>query len=251
MLIEIDGHAPSAEALWSTASAFGHFTAMQVRHGRTRGLELHLRRLDAATQELFGSDLEGERVRALVRHALRDVADASVRVYVFESEDEPAVMVTVREPAEVSAQQRLQSVEYERPTAHLKHLATEQGYYSRCARLAGFDDALLTTTDGRISETATANVAFLDDEGSIVWPEGQFLHGITMQLLERALPDAGVRSRRAPVDLADVSLFAGALVSNARGVAAVSAIDARPLGTDPARVQAVADVYAALQWDPL
>src|SRR5436305_873569 len=103
MRIEIDGHVPRAEALWSTASAFGHFTAMQVRRGRTRGLELHLRRLDTATQELFGSNLEGERIRALVRHALGDVADASVRVYVSESQDEPAVMVTVKEPAEIAA----------------------------------------------------------------------------------------------------------------------------------------------------
>lgn len=248
MRIEIDGHVPSAEALWSTASAFGHFTAMQVRGGRTRGLELHLRRLNAATQELFGSDVEGERIRTLVRHALGDVADASVRVYVFESED-PVIMVTVKEPAEIAAPQRLQSVAYQRPSAHLKHLATEQGFYSRFARLGGFDDALLTA-DGRISESATANVAFLDEEG-VVWPEGQFLHGITMQLLERALPDAGVASRRAPLHLADIRQFRGALVSNARGVAPVSAIDGRPLGTDASRVRALADVYAALPWDPI
>jgi hypothetical protein len=37
--IEIGGRSPTAEALWSTASAFGRFTAMQVRGGRTRGLE--------------------------------------------------------------------------------------------------------------------------------------------------------------------------------------------------------------------
>src|SRR5438067_6942601 len=250
MRIEIDGHVPRAEALWSTASAFGHFTAVQVRRGRTRGLELHLRRLDTATQELFGSNLEGERIRALVRHALGDVADASVRVYVFESQDEPAVMVTVKEPAEIAAPQRLRSVAYERPTAHLKHLATEQGYYSRVARLAGFDDALLTTTEGRISESATANVAFLDDEG-VVWPERRFLHGITMQLLERALTDGAVASRRAPLDLADVPQLRGALVSNARGVAPVSAIDAHPLETDATRIRVVTDVYAALPWDPI
>lgn len=250
MRIEIDGHLPSAEALWSTTSAFGHFTAMQVRRGHTRGLELHLRRLDAATQELFGSDLEADRIRTLVRHALRDVADASVRVYVFESADGPAVMVTVKEPAEIAAPQRLQSVAYQRPSAHLKHLATEQGHYSRLARLGGFDDALLTTPDGRISESATANVAFFDDEG-VVWPEGQFLHGITMQLLERALPDAGVASRRAPLDLADIARFRGGLVSNARGVAPVSAIDAQSLENHASRVRAVADVYAVLPWDPI
>ena len=249
MRIEIDGRSPSAEALWSTASAFGHFTAMQVRAGRTRGLELHLRRLETANKELFGAGLDGDRICGLVRHALGDLVDASVRVYIFESDDEPVVMVTVKEPAEL-AMQRLQSVEYQRPDAHLKHLATGQGHYSRFARRNGFDDALLTASDGRISESATANVAFLDDDG-VVWPEGQFLHGITMQLLERALPEAGVPSRRAPVALADLPLFRGAFLSNARGVALVSGIDSFPLASDPAGVQRVADIYAAIPWAQL
>lgn len=248
--IEIEGRPPSLEALWSTTLAFGHFTSMQVRGGRTRGLELHLRRLETANQELFGARLDRDRVRELVRHALADSADASVRVYVFESRDEPVTMVTVREPAELETPQRLRSAAYQRPDAHLKHLATEQGYHSRFARRDGFDDALLTAGDGRISESTTANVAFFDDDG-VVWPDGRFLHGITMQLLERALPEAGVPSRRAPVRLADLPSFRGALVTNARGVALVSEIDSLRLATDPARVQAVADVYASLPWDPL
>lgn len=249
MRIEIEGHPPSAEALWATASGFGHFTAMQVRGGRTRGLELHLTRLEAANHELFGVGLDGDRVREFVRHALGDFVYASVRVYVFESADEPVVMVTVKEPAEPTTPQRLLPVEYQRPDAHLKHLATGQGYYSRVARRSGFDDALLTATDGYISESATANVAFLDD--GVVWPEGPFLHGITMQLLERALPEAGVRSRRTPVRLADIPSFRGAFVSNARGLALVSGIDSLSLSTDPARMRAVADVYASLPWDLL
>ena len=250
MRIEIEGRPPSADALWATASGFGHFTAMQVRRGRTRGLELHLTRLEAANHELFGVGLDGDRVRELVRHALGGSVDASVRVYVFESAGEPVLMVTVKEPAELTTPQRLQSVEYQRPDAHLKHLATGQGHYLRIARRSGFDDALLTSSDGHVSETATANVAFLDDDG-VVWPEGSFLHGITMQLLERALPEEGVPSRRAPVRLAGIPSFRGALVSNARGLALVSGIDSLSLATDPTRVQTVADVYASLPWDSL
>ena len=250
MRIEIDGFPPTAEALWSTASAFGHFTAMQVRGGRTRGLELHLRRLEAANQQLFGADLDAERIRHLVRRALGERMDASVRVYIFESDGEPVTMVTVKEPAQLATPQRLRSVEYQRPDAHLKHLATEQGYHSRFARRSGFDDALLTAADGRVSESATANVAFFDDDG-VVWPEGRFLHGITMQLLERALPEAGVPSSRSPIRLVDLSSFQGAFVTNARGVAPLSQIDSRRLGTDPARMRAIGDVYASLPWDPL
>jgi branched-subunit amino acid aminotransferase/4-amino-4-deoxychorismate lyase len=250
MRIEIDGRPPSVETLWSMASAFGHFTSMQVRDGRTRGRDFHLRRLGAANQELFGAGLDADRVRELVRHALGDRMDASVRVYLFESDREPATMVTVKEPAELATPQRLRSVEYQRPDAHLKHLGTGQGYYSRLARHDGFDDALLTGADGSISESATANVAFLEDDG-VVWPEGRFLHGITMQLLERTLPEVGVPSRRAPLRLTDVPSFHGAFVTNARGVALVSGIDSLDLAIDPARVQAVADVYASLRWDPL
>ena len=39
MHIEIEGREVSAEALWSTVSAHGHFTAMQVRGRRTRGFD--------------------------------------------------------------------------------------------------------------------------------------------------------------------------------------------------------------------
>ncbi len=66
--IEIGGVPPAPEQLWATVSAYGHFTAMQVRNGKARGVALHMRRLEAANREAFGVGLDGERVRALVRH---------------------------------------------------------------------------------------------------------------------------------------------------------------------------------------
>jgi len=234
--------------LWSTASAFGHFTAMQVRARRTRGLALHLARLEAANRELFEAELDGKRVRELIRHALRDVEDASVRVYAFESDDEPTIMVTVKQPGAVSTPQRLQSVRYQRPDAHLKHLATGQGFYSRLARRNGFDDALLTTSDGVISETSIANIGFFDGSG-VVWPAAPCLHGITMQLLERKLVELGVPTRRAPVRLHDIASFDGAFLSNARGVAAVSEVDGMSLPMQARRMETIADAYASVPWD--
>jgi branched-subunit amino acid aminotransferase/4-amino-4-deoxychorismate lyase len=248
--IEIDGQPVGAEALWATASAYGHFTAMQVRGRRTRGLALHLDRLEAANGELFDAGLDRERVCAHIRHALREVEDASVRVYVFESDAQPAIMVTVREPGGASTPQRLRSVRYQRPDAHLKHLATGQAFYSRLARRSGFDDALLTGSDGAVSESAIANIGFLDGSG-VVWPDAPHLHGITMQLLERSLPEAGEPSRRAPVRLPDIPSFEGAFLSNARGVAIVSAVDALNLPVPGARMQAIAEAYAAVPWDPI
>ena len=248
--IEIDGHLATAEELWSTASAFGHFTAMQVRARRTRGLALHLRRLEVANRELFEAGLDGERVRELILHALRDVEDASVRVYVFESGGEPTIIVTVKEPGCVSTPQRLKSVRYQRPDAHLKHLATGQAFYSRLARRNGFDDALLTAADGVISESAVANVGFFDGSG-VLWPAGPLLHGITMQLLERKLPEVGVASRRAPVRLQDIASFDGAFLANARGVAAVNQVDGVSLPMPAQRMKTVADMYASVPWDAI
>jgi branched-subunit amino acid aminotransferase/4-amino-4-deoxychorismate lyase len=248
--LEIEGRAVSAEAAWSTASAFGHFTAMQVRTGRTRGLGLHLSRLEAANRELFDAALDGERVRALIRHALGRTEDASVRVYCFEADTDPAVMVTVKEPGGVHSPQRLQSVRYQRPDAHLKHLATGQGYYSRSAHRNGFDDALLTGDRGAVSESATANIGFFDHSG-VVWPDAPLLHGITMQLLERSLPDLGVATRREPVLLREISTFEGAFLSYARGVAVVSGVDDVPLPEQAKRMKALADAYASVPWDTI
>jgi branched-subunit amino acid aminotransferase/4-amino-4-deoxychorismate lyase len=221
---------------------------MQVRARRTRGLALHLARLEAANRELFEAELDDKRVRELIRHALRDVEDASVRVYAFESDGEPTIMVTVKQPGGVSTPQRLQSVRYQRPDAHLKHLATGQGFYSRLARRNGFDDALLTTSDGVISESSVANIAFFDGSG-VVWPAAPFLHGITMQLLERKLVELGVPSRRAPVRLHDIASFEGAFLSNARGVAAVSQVDGMSLPMQARRMETIADAYASVPWD--
>jgi branched-subunit amino acid aminotransferase/4-amino-4-deoxychorismate lyase len=248
--VEIDGHRVHAEELWSTAAAFGHFTAMQVRARRTRGLSVHLRRLEAANEELFGAELDHERVRELIRHALGEVENASVRVYCFESKPQPAIMVTVREPGDVSGPQRLQSVRYQRPDAHLKHLATGQGYYGRLARRNGFDDALLTSVDGAVAETVIANIGFFDGSG-IVWPDAPLLHGVTMQLLEERLPERGVPSRRAPVRVQDIAVLDGAFVSNARGLAAVGQVDEVRLPVHAERMNLVTDAYASVPWDAI
>jgi branched-subunit amino acid aminotransferase/4-amino-4-deoxychorismate lyase len=248
--IEIDGRRPDAGALWSTVSAYGHFTAMQVRGRRTRGLALHLRRLEEANRELFDAGLDREYVRGLIRQGVKGVEDASVRVYVFESDEEPATMVTVKEPGGVSTPQRLQSVRYQRPDAHIKHLATGQAYYSRLARSNGFDDALLTASDGVVSESAIANIGFLDGSG-VVWPDAPLLHGITMQLLECKLPELGVPSRRAPVRLQDITSFEGAFLSNARGVAAVSQVDDVSLPVQAELMKTIADAYASVPWETI
>jgi branched-subunit amino acid aminotransferase/4-amino-4-deoxychorismate lyase len=245
MRIEIDGRAPTAEELAAATSAFGHFTAMQVRGGRVRGLELHLDRLEGANRELFDADLDRDRIVVLLRNALSEVEDASLRVYFYEAEAAPKTVVTVRQPGGVTSPQRLQSVRYQRPSAHLKHLATEQGFHARVARLNGFDDAVLAGTDGTISETTIANIGFFDELG-VVWPDAPLLRGITMQLLESRAP-----SRTARIRLQDIESFEGAFLSNARGVAAVNEIDGITLSMPEDRLEALEAVYASVPWDEI
>lgn len=65
MRLWIDGEAADVAALAVPALVnYGHFTAMQIRHGAVRGLANHLRRVDAAHRELFGHGPELELVRA-------------------------------------------------------------------------------------------------------------------------------------------------------------------------------------------
>jgi branched-subunit amino acid aminotransferase/4-amino-4-deoxychorismate lyase len=104
--IELNGSAAGGDHVQQLALPnYGHFTAMQVRDGRTRGLDLHLSRLDDASCVMFGSGMDPRQVRGYIRHALADVRDAPVRVIVFwpEADDARAVMVTVRPPGEMPA----------------------------------------------------------------------------------------------------------------------------------------------------
>jgi len=47
--LELNG-APARSEDLAGAFGFGHFTAMQVRHGKVRGLDVRLRRLTTSTR---------------------------------------------------------------------------------------------------------------------------------------------------------------------------------------------------------
>ncbi|MEU4385766.1 aminotransferase class IV [Promicromonospora sp. NPDC023805] len=249
MRIETDGRPATAAELFST---YGHFTAMQVRDGAVQGLSHHLDRLDAAHRELFGRQLPGERVRDLVRHALAGAADAagaagtadaSVRVLLRDTE---RISVSVAEPHHPpAAPQRLRSVQYLRPFPHLKHLGSfAQLEWARRVRLDGYDDALLTAPDGAVAESSIANIGFLRDDGSVVWPDAPQLHGIAMQLVEATTP-----STRRVVRRDDVAAFAGAFLVNSIGVVAVASIDDVPLPEPGPLLAGVVERLAAVPWE--
>jgi branched-subunit amino acid aminotransferase/4-amino-4-deoxychorismate lyase len=255
--VEVDGSVPEPERLRALAlEGYGHFTAMQVRASAVRGLGLHLERLDRANREVFGAPLPAELVRAHIRHALAQTTpDASVRVRVTRPAGERAhcVMVVVRPPGPLpgGAVWRLRSAPYQRSLAHIKHLGDfGQQYYGQLAEREGYDDALLYGADGLVSETSMANVGFLSGT-TVVWPAAPLLAGITMQLLQAALPGHGLSWRLAPVRLADLDGFTGVFVSNARGIAPVGDVDGRALPVDEAMMRRLAEVYDAAPAEPL
>ncbi|MFI2734174.1 aminotransferase class IV [Streptomyces sp. NPDC018711] len=245
---EIDGvPATDPELLAALLSGYGHFTAMQVRDGRVKGLALHLDRLDRSTRELFDRKLDGGRVRGLVAGALANAGrrDASVRVYVY-----PGVrtVVTVADPAPdgPGAPQRLTTVDYWRPAPHIKHLGGfGQRFHGEAARRAGYDEALLTSPYGEISEGAATNIAFWDGT-SLVWPSAPCLHGVTMALLEPRLD-----SVRRPVGVADLTGYRAAFVSNSRTIAPVTAIDEVAFAVDGELMGRVYSAYDSVEWDRL
>jgi branched-subunit amino acid aminotransferase/4-amino-4-deoxychorismate lyase len=250
--IAIDGQDATTEQLSAAALAhYGHFTAMQVRDRRVRGLDLHLARLDAANREMFGTGLDTAQVRAHVRHAIGDgIGDASVRVYVYEAPGGTSVMVTVRPPGGMRAGPwRLQTVPYQRSLAHIKHVGDfGQSYFQRMAHRAGFDEALLTGPGGIVSEGSITNIGFCTGE-DILWPDAPALHGTTMQVLERTLPRHGMSSRLGPVHTADLRSFTAAFVTNARGIAPVGQIDDLTLPVDSTLMKTLSNAYESVGWD--
>ena len=254
--VEINGETAAVEQIWDLdLSESGHFTAMQVRGRQTLGMDFHLARLDGATRELFGVGLDADRVRGYIRHALSDdTADASVRVNVFRSgtADDVSVTISVRPPApEPADPQSLQTVEYQRPVAHIKHAGGfGQSYYGGLARGNGFDEALFLGPGGAISEGSITNIGFIEGD-AIVWPEAPALRGVMMQVLQRELERKRLPWRYEAVHVADLGSFDGAFVTNSHGMATVARIDDRSLPRDAALLRTAKQLLAAAPFDPI
>ncbi|MFD3973946.1 aminotransferase class IV [Streptomyces cyaneofuscatus] len=259
--VEMDGRPATEEDLRVPALfGFGHFTALQVRGRRVRGLGLHLERLDAANREVFRLPLDGGLVRELIRGALdrAGLRDAAVRVHGFlpPGESRTRVMVAVREPASMAPGGRsLMSVPYTRAVPHIKRPGEfGQTYYGMLAARAGFDEALLTAPGGVVTEGATTNIGFWDG-GSVVWPDAPALIGTTMTLLERGLAAAGEPSVRRAVTLDGLGVYRGAFLCNSQGIAPVRRIDAVEFAGGDEEMAGVMGrleaVYGSVPADPL
>ncbi|WKX73967.1 aminotransferase class IV family protein [Streptomyces sp. XD-27] len=225
-VVQRNGRAATAEELAPLAFAgYAHFTAMQVRGGRVRGLDLHLERLRCASVELFGRAIPDDRVRSFLRAALEaGPDDVSLTATVYSSageftaagaDAEPEVLVRTGPAASgPEGPLALAAVEYERVLPAVKHVGeVAKTYFLRQAAGQGFDDAAFVDRRGRLSEGSIWNLAFWDG-AAVVWPVAEMLGGVTMGIVRRQLDRLGVPQRDQEVTPADLAALAGGVVMN-------------------------------------
>lgn len=244
----IEGRLVGADVRFALEARYGHFTAMQVRARRVRGLDLHFERLEAANLELFGAALDREAVLESLRAVLvDDMPDASVRVYVVES-DRPRVVATSAPPYHLSGRpQSVKPVVFQRFLPHIKKAAGfAQAHLIRQVAREGFDEALLTTGDGLISEGAITNLGGFAG-GRLIWPDAPMLHGITMRLLE----GMDVPQERRPLEVSALPDLDQVFLCNSRGVVPVGRVGDVELRQDPGLMASVIGFYDRVVWDPL
>ncbi|MEV0661580.1 aminotransferase class IV family protein [Actinomadura luteofluorescens] len=225
-VVQRNGRAATTGELAPLAFAgFAHFTAMQVRGGKVRGLDLHLERLRSASMELFGKALPDEQVRSYLRSAVEaGPADVSLTATMYSSPGEftaggepvePDVLVRTGPPASgPEGPLTLATVEYDRYLPAVKHVGeVAKTHLMRRAVQDGFDDAAFVDRRGRLSEATIWNLAFWDGD-AVVWPEAEMLVGTTMGIVRRQLDRLGIPQRVRQVTPADVPGLAGAVVMN-------------------------------------
>ncbi len=234
----VNGVPASTDDLVPLAFAgYGHYTSMQMRAGRVRGLAYHLDRLRSASLELFGVAVPDERVRKYIRATA--AGDASVTVHLFSAEigapAEPSVLVRAGAPEEPALTPvRVRTARFGRYLPHIKNPATMGALHQRrLARADGYDDVLFVGDAGLIAEGSTWNIVFLDADGTTVFPVAPMLLGVTVRVIRDGLAlgartgAAGGSGDRA-VRVSDLPGLRGAALTNsinpARPVAAVDGV---------------------------
>ncbi|WP_292019264.1 MULTISPECIES: aminotransferase class IV [unclassified Brevundimonas] len=257
MDILIDGRPATPDDLAHQALVnYGAYTSFRVEQGAVRGLDLHLARLRQAAVELFGESPGQAEFGRLMAQAVEGRDACWLRVSLFSPEighrapsfvGRPKVMTVVSPPPPpLAVSVRLKAMAYEREAPHLKHVATMGLTRARrAARTAGFDDALFTDGNGRVSEGALWNIGFFKGD-RIVWPQAPMLAGVTQALIQRGLAEAGLASETRTVALSDIAAFDGAFLCNsATPVCAITAIDDVTFASAPALLARIEAAWSA------
>ncbi|NDL58856.1 aminotransferase class IV family protein [Phytoactinopolyspora mesophila] len=225
-VVHRNGQEASAAELAPLAFAgYAHFTAMQVRGGHIRGLDLHLERLRHASMEMFGQVLSDDWVRSCLRRALQaGPADLSLTATVYSSageltarEADAGLDLLIRTRPAASGPEgplTLAAVEYERVLPDVKHVGeVAKAYFRRRAVQQGFNDAAFVDRHGRLGEGTIWNLAFWDGS-TVIWPAADMLVGTTMGIVRRQLDRLDVPQRVQEVTVADLPGLSGGVVMN-------------------------------------
>ncbi|WP_040841625.1 aminotransferase class IV [Nocardia brevicatena] len=254
----VDGAPAAPDTLSGIAFAgFAHFTAMQVREGGIRGLDLHFDRLRSASRKLFGAEAPTEQVRDHLRSALSSSPlDLSLTVTIFDSNGEftnhdrpPSLRTLVRTgppSAGPTGPLALAVFEHERFMPDIKHVGEgAKTFFMRRARAAGFGDAAFTDRRGMLTEASIWNLAFFDGD-TVVRPDAETLTGTTMGIVRRRLAELGVPQDIRPLTTAAASRLDAAVVMNSwtPGIA-VHRIADTSMPVRPDLVGVLHDAYAA------
>lgn len=215
---------------------------------------------------LFDLPLSTERIRRLVGRVTEVVANTVVRVTVYDPElsmgapvnGRPGILVSTRDPRTPTGVQpmlgalRLSSSAYDRELPTIKHVSLFGSIRQRrLAQASGFDDALFTGTDGRISEGPTWNIGFYDGE-RVIWPKANILEGVTMRLIDQLLPSIGVVSESIEFRLSDIHSMACAFATNAAfGVRPVASIDGNELDSAHPIIGQIMTAYLGVPTTPI
>jgi len=258
--LELNGRLPDLAQTQRLATRnYGHYTSMQVRDGRVRGLALHMARLDDGNEEFFGARMdvtEEHRVRELIRHALGGERDASVRVGSVPGEPgtPPDVLVSVSDPAGPAprAPLRVRTRTYERDWPEHKHAATMGLTVAlRQAKLAGYDDALFTGPDDAVREGTTWNVVFWDGT-EVIWPRAPMLKGVTMVLLQIAMTMNGTPWTLRPIERGELPDLLAAAATNSRWPARqIESVDRVKFPEGERLAQVLTAAWDTVPWDEI
>ncbi|MEO7199199.1 MAG: aminotransferase class IV [Dokdonella sp.] len=241
---------------------YGHFTTMQVRGRAVRGLDLHLQRLQQASELLFGHAPDEARLRQDISTALHACADASLRVTVFAGELDRAwpertaaldVLVSVDAPRDaLTAPLTTTAVLHQRTLPTIKHVGTFDLWHRlRQARLRGFDDVVLLTPQREIAEGSLWNIGFREGE-RVVWPLAPALDGVTRRILDAQLQAHGVETCQETIRVEDLPRFRSAFALNAGSPARpIRMIDEQSFQIDDAFSALLARCYEAAPWQPI
>lgn len=234
----------------------GVFETLAVRDGRPRLLDRHVQRLRAGMTRI---DIDGGPDDDTLCLAIDELlhasglTDARIRITVTAGPGSsprtrvgtPSVFVTIAPLDPAPASVSLHLVEWPRnersALAGIKSINwAENAYALRAAVAAGFDNALLCDTQGRLSECATANL-FVIVDGQVLTPA--MSSGCLAGTVRAVLLESGV-AREADLHPADLPRAEGLFITaSTTGVTPVHAIDEHAV---PADIDALTRARAAL-----